>query len=626
MLRDLSLLFADETVPCDRTGAFTHLREMLARFGPSLVLLARHTGQVIVADPVGVETHHDEAPSLGARLAQGLRTQTACAFPFETGQGPRTAFGVRLGPDTMGALLGGLLVEDPDGGPLEALFPALAAAGNLAWMVQDERAAVERAEARKNQLRTEHETLRNAHVLALATALEEQQKRVEAEHDYSRRLEEEVRDRSEALREAVEDAQRRSAELQEYSLALESANRALEEFYHAAEAASRAKSQFLANVSHEIRTPMTAILGYADLLGDDGLSPADQAAHLDVIKRNGQHLLEIINDILDIAKIEAGKLEINKVGCSPRQLIEDVCSLLRVRADAKKIALRAEPAADLPPAVWTDPTCLRQVLINLIGNAVKFTEQGSVRVAAAMHHIEPGRGDLVIEVIDTGVGIPQGELRRIFDPFTQAEGAAGRCPGGTGLGLAICQRLTAALGGSIECDSVPGRGSTFRVCLPVQWDEHAAATQRAAPASGAAPGGQAEAKATRRLAGRVLLAEDSPDTQRLLAAILRKAGVEVTVAENGREAVETLCAGGGGPPFDAVLMDMQMPVLDGYAASAALRSRGCTLPIIALTAHALAGEHQRCLECGCTDYLTKPVDRGLLLTVLARHLPAPGNP
>ncbi len=627
MLRDLSLLFAADGVPRDRTGSLAHVRELLGPLGPTLVFLARHTGQVIAVDPIGAEAHGDELVLLATRMASEVRTRSFTVFAHAGDRGPRTAFAVRLGPDTMGSLLGGLVLDEPGAAErLEVLLPSLEGSGNLAWIVQDERAAVERADARKNQLRTEHETLRNAHVQALATVLEEQQRRVEAERRYSQRLESEVEERSRALREAVEDARRRSEELQEYSLALENANRALEQFYQRAEAANRAKSQFLANVSHEIRTPMTAILGYAELLAEEGLAPEQHAEYLDTIRRNGEHLLEIINDILDIAKVEAGKLEIARESVSVRRLVEDVCALLRVRAEAKGIGLAAEIALEAGDRVETDPSCLRQILINLIGNAVKFTNCGGVRVLARIAAAESGRARLEIEVGDTGPGIPEEEIPRIFDPFTQTEATVRGQLGGTGLGLAICRRLTTALGGRIECQSTLGKGSTFRVALPVQrmqGDGVAESGPRAAgePATVADP----QPTVLPAVPCRVLVVEDSPDSQRLLETILRKAGAEVTVAANGHLALEAVYGAdrfGGAEAaapvrFDVILMDMQMPVLDGYAATEILRERGWDGPVVALTANAVAGEQQRCLDCGCTAFLSKPVDRARLLGTLA---------
>jgi signal transduction histidine kinase/FixJ family two-component response regulator len=630
MLHDLNLLFAEDEPPCDRTDGLAHIWETISGLGPSLLFLARHNGHVLAVDRIGIESHRAEVAQIAAILGYALRMQTSCVFEHPTLQGLRLAFAVRLSPATVGSFLGGLVLPGGDhAGQLKSLTPFLVLGGSLAWLVLDERAAVERAIARKDQLRIEHETLRAAHVAALAMAVEEQQKRVEAEQSYSQRLEREVQQRSDALREAAEDARRQSAELQAYSAALENANRALEQFYAEAEAANRAKSLFLANVSHEIRTPMTAILGYADLLSDSATPRAAHGDYLAIIKKNGQHLLEVINDILDIAKVEAGKLEITTALCSPRELAEDACSLLRIRAEGKGIHLAAEFSEPLPDAVQSDPTCIHQILVNLISNAVKFTEHGGVRVRAQVQPLQPRRGNLRLEVIDTGVGIAPDDLEKIFEPFTQTDHSLKKCLGGTGLGLTICRRLATALGGTIACESQPGKGSTFRVTLPVTWPPGKADPPPHSRSGQPRESGQgAEQETLPTLDGRILLVEDAPDNQRLISIILRKAGAEVAIADNGQVAVDMVFAPGDLPGgaedrdrgFDLILMDMQMPVLDGAAATEILRTRGCTIPIIAVTAHAMVGEQHRCLDFGCNDYLTKPIDRKRLLSTVARYL------
>ncbi len=428
-------------------------------------------------------------------------------------------------------------------------------------------------------------------------------------------------------RKHMEDALRdANEELQQTVDALESANRALEQFNEAAEAATRAKSEFLANMSHEIRTPMTAILGFADvLLGEPGLdrAPPERIEAIETIQRNGNYLLQLINDILDLSKIEAGKLDIERTTCSPTQVLADVTSLMRVRAAAKGIPLELEYAGGIPETIQCDPLRLRQILINLVGNAVKFTETGSVRMVARL--LRPvGRPALLqVEVVDTGIGLTAEQASRLFRPFSQADSSTTRKFGGTGLGLTISKRLAEMLGGDITLESEPGKGSTFTVTVEagdlegvrlLEGSTEAVATAAPAPAAGnAAP--------PVRLDGRILLAEDGPDNQRLIAFVLKKAGAEVTVAENGQIALdEALAARDADRPFDLILMDMQMPVMDGYEATQQLRANGYVGPILALTAHAMAGDEAKCRAAGCDGYLTKPIDRAVFLPAVAERL------
>jgi signal transduction histidine kinase/ActR/RegA family two-component response regulator len=397
----------------------------------------------------------------------------------------------------------------------------------------------------------------------------------------------------------------------------------------AAEASNRAKSEFLANMSHEIRTPMTAILGYSDLLLQPDLSAADRAEFLQTVQRNGNHLLGIINDILDISKIEAGKMTVERIECSPCRLVSEVALLMRARALAKNLSLRVELQGPIPETIQTDPTRLRQILINLIGNAVKFTEHGGVRLLIRL--LDPPddpRPRISFEVADTGVGMTPEQWTAIFQPFSQADTSMTRRFGGTGLGLTISKRLAQMLGGDIVGRSSLGKGSTFQaivaagsladVRMLTNPDEVMQLEMEASHAT----------KTTNiRLSGRVLLAEDGADNQRLIAFLLRRHGATVAVAEDGQVAVEkVLQARTNGRPFDCVLMDMQMPVLDGYAATGQIRAAGCRLPIIALTAHAMRGDKERCLDAGCNDYIAKPVNRIELVERMACYLPASSNP
>jgi len=404
-----------------------------------------------------------------------------------------------------------------------------------------------------------------------------------------------------------------------------------------AQAANQSKTEFLANMSHEIRTPMTAILGYTDILLEEGLRhrvPPAWIQAVETIRRNGEHLLTIINDILDLSKIEAGRLQIETLPCSPVQLLAEVESLMRVRATEKGLSFTIDFPTPIPERICTDPTRLRQILINLVGNAVKFTETGGVRVTvrypAGTDHkkVRAYTPQIEFEVRDTGIGMTPEQMRRLFQPFTQADTSTSRRFGGTGLGLTICQRLAYMLGGTIEVESEVGVGSVFRLRIAtglsgdVQLIQPNPATVTAAASMRVAtlPAGV--------FVGRVLLVEDGPDNQRLLTALLQKAGLQVELAENGRIALEkALGAQQAGHPFDLILMDMQMPEMDGYEATRKLRASSYARPIVALTAHAMPSDREKCLAAGCNDYLAKPVDRKQLWGTLAKYLrPAAAAP
>ncbi len=403
----------------------------------------------------------------------------------------------------------------------------------------------------------------------------------------------------------------------------------LELSYAAARAANRAKSEFLANMSHEIRTPMTAIIGYADLLLDAGTTEQERTTYVQTIRRNGEHLLAIINDILDLSKIEAGKMTVEVVPCSPDQVIADVVSLMRVRAREKKLSLQVTYATPIPETIHTDPTRLRQILINLVSNAIKFTAAGEIRVTARCLEVESPQPRLTFEVADTGIGLQPEEIGQLFQPFIQADTSTTRKFGGTGLGLAISRRLANMLGGDITLQSTPGQGSTFTLTVstgPLAGVPMRATFREVLEAAPLAPGGAPAAAPPAAPAGcRVLLAEDGRDNQLLISTLLRKAGAQVSLADNGLIAVEqALAAVARGSAFDVIFMDMQMPELDGYGATARLRREGYQGTIVALTAHAMSGDRERCLSAGCTDFLTKPVDRARLIATLTRYT-APGG-
>ncbi len=393
-----------------------------------------------------------------------------------------------------------------------------------------------------------------------------------------------------------------------------------------AEAASAAKADFLAAMSHDIRVPMTAILGFADLLyteGDIKRAPPERLRAIDAIQRNGKYLLELVNDILDISKVEAGKLDVAPVRCSPCQIVSDVASMMRVRAAKKGLPVEVAFEGPIPQTLHTDPIRLRQVLVNLISNAVKFTEAGRVRVVVRLQQEGP-EPQLVVEVSDTGIGMSEEQLARVFQPYSQAVPYTDREYGGTGLGLAISKRLAEMLGGAIAVTSCPGEGSTFRLTIATGSLEGVKLLDGLTEAELEEERSEKEHAARRTpLDGRLLLAEDGPDNQRLISLVLRKAGAKVAVADQGKMAVElALAAEAEGNPFDLILMDMQMPVMDGYTAVRTLREAGYTHPIVALTAHVMTQDRQKCLDAGCDAYATKPIDRAKLLSTVARYATA----
>lgn len=360
-----------------------------------------------------------------------------------------------------------------------------------------------------------------------------------------------------------------------------------------AEHANTAKSAFLASMSHEIRTPMNAVLGFNDIIAEPETTDRARAEYSGIIKRNGEHLLTIINDILDLSKIEAGELVLEDRPCDARAAAREVCDLFADRAAERGNHLILDIQPEVPQRLATDPTRLRQILVNLVGNAVKFTDRGRITLSID----QPG--DAVrFRVADTGIGMDSQQLTRVFKPFTQADGSTTRKYGGTGLGLTISRRLARAMGGVIAVDSTPGRGSTFTLTLPLRVPE--ALAQPASPA----PAKQNDAP----LHARILLAEDMQDNRRLFTFVLGRAGADITCAENGRLAIEAITqAQRQGTPFHLVLMDMQMPELGGVEATRQLRQLGIAIPIIALTASAMLEDERRCLEAGCDAFLTKPI-------------------
>ncbi len=536
-----------------------------------------------------------------------------------------------------------------------------------------------------NLLRQEKEAAQNE-------ALQSLQHTADMKDAYSRRLERRVLERTQALEKAKEDA----------------------------EAATLAKSRFLATISHEIRTPMTAILGFTQLLGDQNHTPEQQRDFIQTIERNGHHLLALINEILDLSKIEANQLQLHPEEISPVNLVNDVFSLMRVRSERAGLTLRANFQGKLPHQIFADDLRLRQILLNLVGNAIKFTESGSVELTV---RIGPGdtNPDLLFTVTDTGVGMSSEQLGRLFQPFNQGDNSVTRKFGGTGLGLAISKRLAKMMDGDLTASSEEGEGSQFTLSIPMaplnelklyhpatstlvakpaktsggyKRQEPPAATsaataegvsanpaehasvdvdQASGPASSGdiTPSAEISAEVLSRSAApfpaseqqasapagdsdntiyindeplpqspgdrpgatdsdispnsraHVLLAEDGVDNQRLISFYLKRVGIDVTLADNGQEAVDIAIQSlEGETHFDLILMDIQMPVLDGINATSILREAGYVGPIVALTAHAMKGDREQCLAAGCDDFATKPINRDDLLQKIEQYLAA----
>ncbi|MBI2191491.1 MAG: response regulator [Planctomycetes bacterium] len=398
----------------------------------------------------------------------------------------------------------------------------------------------------------------------------------------------------------------------------------------AALAASRAKSEFLSSMSHEIRTPMNAVLGMAELLSETPLTD-EQKHYLRVLRNGGEALLALIDDILDLSKIEAGRLELEKTNFCLPSLVKDTVEIVSVRAQRKNLQLNFSISPELPSVLAGDPVRLRQVILNLIGNAIKFTEKGSVTLAITRDPESDRPERLLFSVADTGIGIPEQKQKQLFEKFTQADSSTTRKYGGTGLGLAICRHLVALMGGRIWMESQPGRGSTFSFTAefqaaaerPVAPGAERAGAETAAPASLLPTPPDPSQAATIPL--RILLVEDSEENVMLFQTFVRKLACQIECAANGQVGVEKFKGG----RFDLVFMDMQMPVMDGYTATREIRvwevEKGLDrTPIIALTASALSEDAQRTAQAGCTTHLTKPVRKAKLLETIETYSRKPG--
>lgn len=392
--------------------------------------------------------------------------------------------------------------------------------------------------------------------------------------------------------------------------------------YHA-QLANQAKSKFLANMSHEIRSPMTSVLGYTELLAemlDEGGSVADMRDAVERIDRAGSHLLMVVNDVLDLSRIESGKLPVNKVPCRIGEVLSEVVGTMRVRANEAGLRLGVEFETEVPVRVVADPYRVRQILLNLVGNAIKFTETGGVRIAVGC--VE---GKMWFSVHDTGVGMRLDRIEGLFEPFEQDEFAKDYSHKGTGLGLSISRQLAEMMEGELTATSVLGEGSVFTCTLPMSVPEEdvvdGAEQWGGVEMIDQLPCGVLEdpeqVSPVTEIHGRVLVAEDGQDNQRLIKHFLTKAGVNVEFVGNGREAIDRIEAD---PWFDLIILDIQMPVMDGYEAARTLRDRGCSLPILALTANSMSGDRQQCIEAGFDEYETKPVNRARLLRTVERMI------
>lgn len=391
----------------------------------------------------------------------------------------------------------------------------------------------------------------------------------------------------------------------------------LEEKKREALAATEAKSLFLANMSHEIRTPMNAIIGFTDVLrrGIEA-DEAKQREYLDTIHSSGHHLIGLINDILDLSKIESGKLEIERREASPHALMLDVANVMHFKAEEMGLEVNIRTDGPIPEVIETDPTRLRQVLMNLMSNAVKFTEKGGVTITARL--VSGSSGQLLaFDVTDTGIGIRQDRIAQIFNPFVQADNTVTRRFGGTGLGLAISKQLATALGGELTASSVYGEGTTFSVTIdpgPLKNVEVLTMDEARPRLTTSA---QTSVQYTYKLPpARVLLADDGEANRQLASLLLTRAGLTVEEVENGADAIARVAS----TNFDLILMDMQMPIMDGWSATRALRQRGYEKPIIALTAAAMVEDAQRCFDAGCDDFLTKPIDLEKLMAAIGKAL------
>ncbi|MCR9293464.1 MAG: ATP-binding protein [bacterium] len=418
-------------------------------------------------------------------------------------------------------------------------------------------------------------------------------------------LEARVMERTEAVTQRSRELEATANELRQTQVQLEMAKTA-------AEKASASKSEFLACMSHEIRTPMNAVLGFTEILLTRRVSAQDREKYLQRIHSNGQHLLCLLNSVLDFSKFEAGRLLVESVTCNPLELVTDAVSTLASRAEEKELRLDVEVEDQIPEAILSDPTRLRQIVINLVGNAIKFTHKGFVKLTLGFEQVQD-RGMLLIRVADSGIGIDPVQLQDIFEPFTQADASTSRRFGGTGLGLSISKKLAEALGGDISVTSKLGEGSVFTARVgtgdlennPMVKAEPKCMTSEMMPV---------HTSELRLQGASILVVDDIEENRELVCFLLKEAGAAVSIASDGQEAVQAV---NSLPDLDLIFMDMQMPVMDGYTATRTLRQKGCVLPIIAMTANNMLGDEEKCLQAGCDDFVSKPIEFDVILSKAA---------
>lgn len=573
VLHTIDSLFGVDSVEIDPTGSLATIAEMLRDTDPQLLFLADEKGKTLAADNMGSSVSLETAVALAAKRPDVLPAEPR-VFETSIASVPYLTMQIPLKADATGGFLGGLFpFSDHVKQRLLEATPALVACAKLTMctIVSCRDAKISQTEIR--HLLAQQRTLKSSHTEAIARAIEEQESRLRGEQE---RI-------------------------------------AMERVCDATEEANRAKSEFLANMSHEIRTPLNGVLGFTELLrkGADTGDDAVRQDYLKTIHRSGKHLLDLINDILDLSKIEAGRMTIEKIPCNPHEIVAGIVSIQRVKAQEQGLAIECDWPDGVPASIVSDPVRLKQLLLNLAGNAVKFTERGSVRIVTRIISTE-GRSQLAFDVIDTGVGIPPDKIDDVFDAFIQADSSVTREFGGTGLGLAISRRIALALGGNLAVQSEFGKGSTFTATIDTGPLDDVEILEY--PLADGVHGLHKRPTLDEiRLPGvKVLLVEDGETNRDMISIALDMVGAEVATAENGKIGIALALNGS----FDLILMDMQMPVLDGYQAARTLRDLGIDVPIIALTAHAMSTDEQKCLDAGCSHYLTKPIELDhLLLTI-----------